>query len=425
MTEQSYRDIARRVQSLTREHNRWREGCINILAAENVTSPALRELVASDFMHRYSEYEGQDVTKRFDEGGRYIVEIEKIGQQLAKKLFGCKFAELRPISGHIAIVSCILSFMTPGGSSLELHGSNGGHEWYYVAKNNPTVSYKPDWLPFDMEEWNIDVDGAKKKIRSVRPDVVILGSSFYLFPHPTRALREAADESGAKVLYDGAHVLGLIAGRAWPNPLEAGAHFLTGSTHKSFPGPQKGIILTNEEQLLGRVMNTVYPSLLTNHHLMNVAALTYGMAEFLQFGAKYAAQVVKNARALAEALSSEGFDVIGAKNGFTRSHQVLVRMSPLMSGDAAAKALDKANIICNKMTLENADGLRIGASEATRVGMKESEMKEVARFMGDVLLRKKSPAQVAKKVSNFARDFKGIRFSFESGKDAYAYLEAK
>jgi glycine hydroxymethyltransferase len=379
----------------------------------------LREIVASDFMHRYSEYEGQDIEKRFDEGSRYIIEVEKIGQQLAKKLFGSKFAELRPVSGHIAIISCILAFMRTGGTSLELNGTNGGHEWFYFARNNASVAYTPDWLPFDVEEWNIDVDAAKRKIRAVRPEVVVLGSSFYLFPHPTKAIVEVAEESGAKVLYDGAHVLGLIGGKAWPNPLEMGAHFLTGSTHKSFPGPQKGIILANDQELLSRVMPTVYPSLLTNHHLMNVAALTYAMAEFLQFGEKYAAQVVKNAKALAGALDEEGFDVIGAKNGFTKSHQVLLRTSSFSSGGEAARALDAANIICNKMTLENADGLRLGTSEATRVGMKESEMKEVAVFIGDVLLRRKSPEQVRRRVSLFSREFRKILFSFENGQDAY------
>ncbi len=421
MTRENYNKIAKKVLALTRENNEWRQGCINILAAENVTSPALREIVASDFMHRYSEYEGQDIERRFDEGSRYIIEVEKIGQQLAKKLFACKFAELRPISGHIAIISCILAFMSAGGTSLEVNGTNGGHEWFYLPKNNRSINYKPDWLPFDIEEWNIDIDAAKRKIRAVRPDVVVLGSSFYLFPHPTKEVREVADEMDAKVLYDGAHVLGLIGGKVWPNPLELGAHFLTGSTHKSFPGPQKGIILANDQELLGRVMPTVYPSLLTNHHLMNVAALTYAMAEFLQFGERYAAQVVKNAKALAGALADEGFDVIGAKNGFTMSHQVLLRTSAFSSGEEAARALDAVNIICNKMTLEGADGLRIGTSEATRVGMKESEMKEVARFMGDVLLKRKNPEQVRRKISLFTREFRKIRFSFENGSDAYAY----
>jgi glycine hydroxymethyltransferase len=418
----NYGALARKVRTLSRENGRWRGSCINILAAENVTSPTVRQIVASDFMHRYSEYEGHDVERRFDEGGRYTVEVERIGQRLAKELFGSRFAELRPISGHMAIMSCILAMMSPGGTSLELSGPNGGHNWDSFARTNPAVNYRPEYLPFDTDEWNVDIDGARKKIKATRPDAVVLGSSFFLFPHPTKEIREAADETGTKVLYDGAHVLGLIAGGAWPNPLRDGAHFLTGSTHKSFPGPQKGIILSDDQELLGRAMGTLYPSMLTNHHLMNVAALTYAMAEFLQFGAAYASQTVKNAVALAEALSGEGFDVIGADKGFTRSHQVLVRTSPRIRGDAAAKTLDLANIVCNKMELEKADGLRIGVSEVTRVGMRESEMREVARFIGDVLIREKDPSKVVQGVRRFTEGFRKIRFSFEDGRDAYSTL---
>lgn len=407
------------MKSLVRENSLWRGGCINMVASENVSSPTVRSIVGSDFMHRYAEYERQDIEKRFNEGSRYIVEIEKTAQALAKKLFGCKFVELRPISGHIAIISCVLAFARAGGTTLELNGANGGHEWHRTATNNPAVGYRPDWLPFDTDEWNIDVDAARRKMTETRPDVVILGSSFYLFPHPTKQIREAADEVGAKVLQDEAHVLGLIGGRAWPNPLDKGAHLFTASTHKTFPGPQKGIIMANEESLMRRVMDTVYPSLLTNHHLMNVAALAYAMAEFIEFGESYATQVVKNAQALAGALSDQGFDVIGAKNGFTKSHQVLVRTSSFMSGNNAAKALGAADMICNKMELEKADGLRLGTSEVTRVGMNQSEMKEIAAFIADVLLRKKDPAQLRRRVRTFTADFRKIRYSFENGKNAY------
>jgi len=143
------------------------------------------------------------------------------------------------------------------------------------------------------------------------------------------------------------------------------------------------------------------------------------MAEFLQFGKKYAAQTVENAHTLAEALSGEGFDVIGAKNGFTKSHQVLVRTSSMMPGPKAAKMLASANILTNKMPLEKADGLRIGVAESTRVGMRESEMKEIARLIGDVLIRRKDPERTGRKVRRFTKEFRGIRFSFEDGADAY------
>ncbi len=282
------------------------------------------------------------------------------------------------------------------------------------------MNYTPDWLPFDVEEWNLDLEATRRKIRTTKPDVIVLGSSVYLFPHPTAEVREVADETGAKVVYDGAHVMGLIAGGVWPDPLAEGAHLLSGSTHKTFPGPQKGIILANDDEILRPVQDALYPALMTNHHLMNVAALTYTMAEFLEFGRKYAAQVVKNSVALAEALSDEGFDVIGAKKGFTRSHQVLVRTSATVPGHVAAKQLATARILCNKMPLGKGDGLRIGTSEVTRVGMKESEMREVARFIGDILTRGRDARSTATRVRSLTRGFGTIKFSFEDGNPAYS-----
>lgn len=415
-----YRAIAERVATLTRQSQEFHGECINLIASENVTSPAVRRIVGSDFMHRYAEYERHDVGKRYDDGSSLMVEVEKIGNQLATELFGGRYVDLRPISGHIAIIACLLGLMPTGGSSLEVSGPNGGHEYHVLAKYAPAIQYTPEWLPFDVDDWGIDLDATVRKIRRTRPDIIILGSSFYLFPDPTKEVREAADETGSKVLYDGAHVMGLIGGGVWPNPLEEGAQMLTGSTHKTFPGPQKGIILTNDENLIGRVRDAVYPTLLTNHHLMDVAALTYAMAEFLEFGRNYAAQTVKNSVALAEALSGQGLDVIGERRGFTRSHQVLVRTSSIMPGPKAAKLLASGNILCNKMLLDRANGLRIGVAEATRVGMKQAEMLEIAELMGDVLLRAKEPKSVARKARELAREFGSIRFSFESGKPAYA-----
>ena len=410
---------AQRVKSLVREHHKWREGCVNLLAAENVSSLTMRHIVASDLMHRYAEYEQHNIEKRWDEGARYVIEIEKFAQDLARRLFQARYADLRPISGHLAAIACILAFTKPAGTTLEIEPAYGGHEWHRIATDNPVVSYKPDWIPFDVEQWNIDVDTANKKIRKLKPNVIVLGSSFYLFPHPTAELREAADNVGAKIVYDGAHVLGLIGGKQWPNPLMLGADVLTASTHKTFPGPQKGIILSNEEEIWRKAAGSLYPSLTTNHHLMNVAAFGYAMAEFLEYGEAYMAQVVRNAKALGNALCEEGFDVVGAHKGFTQSHQVLLRTDRSMPPGEAARALDKANIICNKMDLRGAQGVRLGTAELTRTGLRESEMIEIAGFIGDTLIARKDPKETAEKVIEFTKHFRTMHYSFDKGTNPY------
>ena len=410
---------ARRIKNLLAKHHRFRAKSLNMIPAENVTSPSLREIVASDLMHRYAEYEQNDIEKRWDEGNVYTIEIEKITRDLARKLFGVDYVDLRPVSGHLAILSCIAAFAKPRTVVFEVAGTNGGHEWYHFPGNIPVVNYRPVFYPFDTKEWNIDLDAATKQIREMKPSALILGSSFYLFPHPVKELVSVASEIGAAVLCDEAHALGLIAGKRWLNPLSHGAHVLSGSTHKTIPGPQKGIVMTNNDEVAEKVATAIYPSLTTNHHLMNVAALGYGLAEMLEYGESYAEQMVKNAKSFAGALSAEGFDVVGEQKGFTESHQVLIRTDKHVPGANAAKLLETANIIVNKMELQDANGVRTGTNEVTRMGMVESDMAELAQFYRQTIIDKKNPEQISSRVRMFVSRFQKIKYSFDMGRNPY------
>jgi glycine hydroxymethyltransferase len=386
--------------------------------SENVTSPSLREIVASDFMHRYGVYDLQDIERRW-EGNAYVIAVEKVVQDLAKRLFDVEIVDLKPISGHVAMLAAIGAFAKPGTSTFEVSEHNGGHGFSHFQENFSVANYRPEFYPFDTREWNIDVDAAAKKIRQIRPSALIFGSSFYLFPHPVKELRAVADEVGATVLCDEAHVLALIAGKKWPNPLSEGGHIFTGSTHKTFPGPQKGIVMTNNQRYAEKVARALSPGLQSNHHLMNVAALGFGMAEMLKYGKAYAKQVVSNARAFGASMAEEGFDVIGEHRGFTQSHQILIRTNRYVPAPQASRLLEKANIFANRMELQDANGLRTGTNELTRMGMKESNMKEVARFYRDVIIDRKDPRHVARRVTILMSDFGRIRYSFDSGKNPY------
>jgi len=288
------------------------------------------------------------------------------------------------------------------------------------------------FLPFDKEEMNIDVDKAEKVIRDVEPDLVLFGASVFLFPHPVKELRDVAKEVEAVVAYDASHVLGLIAGKQFQNPLKEGADVVTSSTHKTFPGPQHGMIMCKTE-FKEAVDRAVFPGVLSNHHLHNVVALAIALCEMRAFGIDYAKQIVKNAKALAEALANEGFEVVAEHKGFTESHQVLVDLIPSgLSGLEAEKMLERAGILVNRNLLpwdkergrnfRDPSGIRIGVQEVTRLGMREEEMKDVARFMADVLLRKKDVREVAKNVAEFRKDFVKIEYSFDRGK-AYNWQE--
>jgi len=266
----------------------------------------------------------------------------------------------------------------------------------------------------------------KREIIKNRPKIVLLGGSLFLFPHPVEDAREASDEVGAKVMYDGAHVLGLIAGGQFQDPLKEGADLLVGSTHKTFPGPQGGMILCREE-LKDTVDEAVFPGVVSNHHLHHVAALGISLAEMLEFGRDYTGQIIKNAKALAQSLYELEFDVLCEDQDFTESHQVAMDVKNIYSAAKMAKDMEANNIILNKNLLpwddrnriDDPSGIRVGTQEITRRGLKEAQMAEVAEFMKMVAMDSKN---VKEEVTEFMNQYTKVHYAFKED-EAYKYIE--
>lgn len=237
-----------------------------------------------------------------------------------------------------------------------------------------------------------------------------------MFPHPVKEAREAADEVGAKIMYDAAHVLGLIAGGQFQQPIAEGADLVMGSTHKSFPGPQGGIILSHKENK-EVIDNAVFPGVVSNHHLHHLAGLGIASAEMLEFGQDYAKQIVKNSKALAQSLYERGFDVLCEELGFTESHQLAINVSNIRSASDIAHDLANNDVILNKNLLpgdnvddsDNPSGLRIGTQEITRRGLKEKEMDEVAEFIKRVAVDKEN---IKDEVREFMDQYTTVHYSF-------------
>ncbi len=415
----SEKSLAEEVFEIVREHHAFRRSCLNLIASENVTSRGVRRLLACDMGHRYAV---GFLYERMYRGCEYIDKLEELTHFLARKLFKVEHVNTLSVSGTVANIVAIGAFTRPGDTMMGLSVIDGGHSSFREVSRYHGVSMVP--LPFNAEEYNIDVDQSRKMIAKVMPRMVMLGASELLFPQPVKEISETASNVGATVVYDAAHVLGLVAGGCFQDPLREGAAVVTGSTHKTFFGPQGGIILCKRQY--GEDIDRVALSMINNHHINRVAALAYTLAEFLAFGQDYSRMVVKNAQALAEALYNNGVDVICADKGFTKSHQVIFRVE---EGTAleVSKNLEKANIITSMTPLPTdksetrASGIRLGVQEVTRLGMGGDEIAIIGSLIARVVKSPDSVSIVKEEVKELADRFRTIHYTFSDSEPAYEW----
>lgn len=406
-------------------HTDWFKDSLCMIASENLVSPLARQLQVSDFTDRYAEgLPG----KRYYNGNIYVDKVETRVEELAKKLFKAPMADVRPISGTTANISAFFAFIKPGDLYFAPHLNDGAHISSAKFGAGGLRGGQEMTYVWDKEKMNIDVDATKKLLLENKPKLCLFGRSVFLFPAPLRELQDTLQEIGCHVWYDGAHVLGLIASGKFQDPLREGAHVITGSTHKTLPGPQGGVIVGNprDEDQWKAIRRRVFPGTHSSHHLMTMAAKGIAFAEHIEFGAEYAEQIIKNARALAQALHEGGFTVLGEALGFTRSHAMVLDVTAQGGGATCALDLETANMITNKNlipddpgTAMRPSGLRLGAQELTRIGMKESHMSEVADLFKKVLIDKEDPLKVKEEVAEFKKDFQSIHYCFTPDAPAY------
>jgi glycine hydroxymethyltransferase len=389
------------ILSLVKEHEDWRgRQCLNLIPSENVMSPAARDLLASDLAHRYTARD------RFYMGTRFTDEIEQYGEKLACDLFRSESADLRPLSGHIADLIVLSNMTKPRDQILCVSPENGGYPGIWKEGLSGLLNLIPNAFPFSDRDWNIEIKRAKDIILRVKPRMVIFGGSLIIFPHPVEELSETVRDVGAIVGFDGSHVLGLIAGNQFQDPLREGSQLLFGSTHKSFFGPQGGIILADKEH--GELLkNKIYPAYVDNAHWNRIAALTLALAEMKKFGADYARQVVLNSQTLAEALHEYGFPVRCPQIGFTKSHQTLLDYGNQENGRSVAEKLQRTNMIADC-------AVRLGTCEVTRRGMKESEMKKIAELIKRCVVDNESPETIKRDVAKIASEYHEVEYCFKT-----------
>ena len=388
------------ILSLVEKHEKWRgKQCLNLIPSENVMSTAVRGLLSSELGHRYTARD------HFYMGTHFTDEIEQYGEKLAKQVFRADSADLRPLSGHIADLIFLASFTKPKDVLMCVSPENGGYPGMWKDGLAGLFGLKAVPFPFSKRDMNIKVEEAKEAIRRVKPKIVIFGASLITFPHPVEAVAEVARENGAHVGFDGSHVMGLIAGEQFQDPLREGAYALFGSTHKTFFGPQGGIVLADKEH--GDIMKMkIYPSIVDNAHWNRIAALTLALAEMKSFGTAYAKQVIDNSETLAKALHEYGFPVACQHLGFTQSHQVLLDYGGYKQGRVIAEKLQRANIITDC-------GVRIGTCEVTRRGMKETEMLKISELIRRTVVDGEPPEKIKKDVAKLCAEFPKVEYCFE------------
>ncbi|MGP8109983.1 MAG: serine hydroxymethyltransferase [Thermoplasmata archaeon] len=420
--------VVRQIRETVRRHSVRFERSIPLIASENLLSPYAKELMISDFHSRYAE---GLVGDRYYEGNEQVDEVETICLGLARRLFRCSFADVRPISGTVANLAVLKALTEPGDLVATSRLADGAHISSAAFGAFGLRNVRPVYYAWDSEKMTIDVPRTREILRAVRPKTCLFGLSLFLFPLPIDELRSTMEEIGARGWYDGAHVLGLIAGGQFQDPLREGCVVMSASTHKTLPGPQHGILLgqTEDPELVHRLQSGAFPGVTSNHHLNAMAALAVSLAEHLEFGQEYARRTIANARALAQALHDRGFDVLAADLGFTRSHTLAVRVDSEGGGAAVARRLANAGIIANKNLLpgdkspKQPGGVRLGTPEVTRLGMGEAEMVRIAELFDDLLHRGRSVEDVSARAAELKKGFTTLRYCFGAGESAYRYYD--
>jgi glycine hydroxymethyltransferase len=391
---------------------------INLNPASNVMNPRAEALMAAGLGSRASLGWPGD---KYEMGLQAIERIEVIAAELAAEVFDARHAEVRVGSGALANLYVFMATCRPGDTIIAPPAEIGGHVTHHAAGAAGLYGLRTVPAPVQADGYTVDVDALRRLAREVKPKLITLGGSLNLFAHPVAAVRGIADEVGAPLMFDAAHLSGMIAGRAWANPLAEGAHVMTMSTYKSLGGPPGGLVVGQDPAIFERIDAIAYPGLTANFDAGKTAALALSLLDWKDFGADYARTMQATARALAQVLADSGLSVFGAARGYTNSHQLAIAAAAWGGGQAAARRLEAARLLSCGIGLPTAavpavsgdvNGLRLGVPEIVRLGFEPAHMPE----LGALIIRglRDAPAivatDVAARVTALRKRFSGLRF---------------
>ena len=383
--------------------------CFNLNPATNVMNPRAEAFLSCGIGSRPSlGYPGD----KYEMGLEAIEEIEVMASSLVAEIFCAKFAEIRVPSGAMANLFSFMSICKPGDTIIVPPASIGGHVTHHKPGCAGLFGLNIIEAPIDKDYYTVDIDQLRELALKEKPKLITLGGSLNLFEHPVSAVSSIAKEVGARLLFDAAHQCGLIAGKAWKNPLDLGADVVTMSTYKSLGGPPGGAIITNDAGIAEKIDRIAFPGMTANFDAAKSAALAVTMLDWKEFGREYAAEMVLMSKTLASSLEEYDIPIFFGALGHTQSHQFAVLAEEYGGGQQASKLLRKSGFLASGIGLPVQDiegdmnGVRFGTPELVRWGMKAKHSNKLA----DLVAKALKGHNVSDQVSEWRRTFTKIHF---------------
>lgn len=411
-------DLLPQLIDLIRQEENSSLNFLHLTANENVLSRLCESFLSTPLSHRYhigtyDAHKNCGVASHGDlrfRGLPGVYKLEQIATSAAKKMFRSKYTEFRPLSGLHATL-CVLATVTkPDDLIYSMPPGWGGH--FATSALVSQMGRKLKYLPWDKKEFTIDMELFSKEVSKKSPVAILFDHNDPLFNLPIQEIRQQVSES-ILMIYDASHSQGLIAGGKFQSPLQEGCNILYGNTHKTFPGPQKGMIHFKDFEFGKKIAHTIGKSMVSSQHTHHAIALYIAVLEMLAYGQSYANQIVINARCLAQALTEYGFKLLKRKKIFTTSHMLLIEQTSAAACQQVCQKLFDCNISINTKFVYGKHVLRIGVQEVTRYGMKEEEMRHLALLIKRALLDKESTGKIRKEVIALRSSFHNIRYSFD------------
>src|SRR3989344_2247097 len=402
------------INELIKEEEALDSSYLHLTSNETLLSPFAQKILSSPLYNRYLL---EHLDMRFDSPSRLngflfrglnnVNKIEKSATEVCKKLFGADFVEFRCLSGLHAMQTTLVSLTEPGDTIMRVSTKDGGH--FATQHLIKLFGRNSCCYVFDKKTRQIDLEKTKKVIEKERPSLLYIDAMNYLFPFPFKELKKIIGD--VPLIFDASHTLGLIAGGEFQNPLVEGVDILQANTHKTFFGPQKGIILSNNRRLIDKISYNLTNALVSSQHTSSSLALFISLHESLLFGKEYAKKIIENAQHLAKRLHEKGLKILCSDQGFTKNHQFFIDVTELGSGQGFLEKLLDAHISVNRTSpFEHVDAIRIGLQEITRRGFSIEDLDQIAEWIAQIVLEHADPKKIAKEVVSLVNKRRSILF---------------